>query len=207
MGLGGGDKLAKGARSAQFAGGHATVDDEIIINPSMVSQENQEEPSLTVIDKRHNYLDSFKEVKVAENTVVKEFPDKEYEIGRPILDRLLVMRVSIDPDEELLEDGSVRNKKTGIITSSAYRQHTNTGIVLATGGSVVMGGVKFPTSDFVKPGDRIFYGDYNSELFPIDEERVKQLCRAIKVNYEKVENGIRLIRVQDVRMVESPKEN
>ena len=204
MTLGGGDALARGAKSAQFSTGGAAVDDEIVINPSVVSQE-EEEPTLTVVDRRRNYLDklSGEDIRVAE-TETKEFPDKNYGTLVPILDRILVMRVSANPDEEILEDGTVRNKKTGFIIPQQYRQHTNNGIVLAAGQFVVMGGIKTPLSEIVKPGDRVFYGDYNSELFPMDEKKVRAMCKALKVNYEHSEDGLRLVRVQDIRGIERP---
>ena len=207
MTLGGGDALARGAKSAQFSAGGASLDDEIIINPSVVAPEDPSEPTLTVVDKRRTYLDTFSdEVKVAE-TEKKEFTDKQYSTLSPILDRVLVMRVSVNPDEEILEDGTVRNKKSGFIIPQQYRQHTNNGIVLATGQFVIMGGVKTPLSDIVLPGDRVFYGDYNSELFPMDSEKIKTMCRAIQVNYEHSEDGLRLVRVQDIRGIERPVNN
>ena len=200
MTLGGGDALARGAKSAQFAGAGAGVDEEIIINPSVLAPE---EPSLTVIDRRPNYMDNvFSEPKVVEQE--KEFADKEYAPMSPILDRVLVMRVASNPDEEILEDGSVRNKRTGFIVPQKYRQHTNNGVVLAVGQFVVMGGVKTPLSDIVKPGDKVFYGDYNSELFPMDEQKIRSMCKALEVNYEHSEEGLRLVRVQDIRGIERP---
>lgn len=204
MTLGGGDALARGAKSAQFSAGGASVDDEIIINPSVVAQE-EEEPTLTVVDRRRNYLDklSGEDVGVAK-TETKEFPEKKYSPLTPILDRVLVMRVSANPDEEVLDDGTVRNKKTGFIIPQQYRQHTNNGIVLAAGQFVVMGTIKTPLDEIVKPGDRVFYGDYNSELFPMDETKIREMCKVLKVNYEHSEDGLRLVRVQDIRGIERP---
>ena len=204
MTLGGGDALARGAKSAQFSAGGASVDDEVVINPSIVAEDNSE-PTLTVIDRRPNYLDKLSgdDLKVAK-TEEKEFAEKTYSTLSPILDRVLVMRVSANPDEEILEDGTVRNKKTGFIIPQQYRQHTNNGIVLAAGQFVVMGMIKTPLEEIVRPGDRVFYGDYNSELFPMDESKVRAMCRALKVNYEHSEDGLRLVRVQDIRGIERP---
>jgi co-chaperonin GroES (HSP10) len=124
------------------------------------------------------------------------------------MDRILVMRISDDPDTELLEDGSTRNKKSGLITAAKYRQHSNVGIVLSTGHWVVVGGVKFPMEEFVNPLDKVTYGDYNSEVFPMDKKKVEALCDSIGVNYVEDAQGLRVVRVQDVRGVEKnvPKE-
>jgi co-chaperonin GroES (HSP10) len=199
MTLGGGDSLARGAKSAQFSGAGASVDDEVIINPSILAPE---EPSLKVVDRRRNYLDSVLPSAEPISAETKEFPDSQFETAVPILDRLLIMRVSVDQNEEILDDGSVRNKLTGLIQTAEYRQHTNSGIVLSAGEFVVMGGNKVAMNTFVSPGDRVFYGDYNSELFPMDKERILALCRPLKVNYEHSENGLRIVRIQDIRLVE-----
>jgi len=67
---------------------------------------------------------------------------------------------------------------------------------------VIIGGQKVPMSDIVRVGDRVTYGDYNSEVFHMDEKRVIALCDAVQMNYEKDEEGLRIVRVQDVRLVE-----
>jgi co-chaperonin GroES (HSP10) len=197
----GGDVLARGGKSAQFSTGGANVDDAVELRNVA-----PEEPSLNVVDRRRSYLDSvLGEAKVAE-VETKEFPDKTYTPLSPILDRVLIMRVAANPDEEVLEDGSVRNKRTGFIIPQKYRQHTNHGIVLAVGQFVVMGGVKTTLTDIVKPGYKVYYGDYNSELFPMDEQKIRAMCRILQVNYEHSEEGLRLVRVQDIRGVERPVE-
>lgn len=134
----------------------------------------------------------------------KKYPEPEYTSFRPILDRILIMRVPIDPNLEVLEDGSVRDKRTKFIVPAKYRQHSNTGIVLAVGDFVVMGGTRISLDDIVRPGDRITFGDYNSEIFPMEKARVLKLCDAIKVNYFEDEQGLRVVRVQDVRGIETP---
>jgi co-chaperonin GroES (HSP10) len=107
---------------------------------------------------------------------------------------------------ELLEDGSVRNKTTGLIIAAQYRQHSNTGIVLAAGTLVSLGGRIFPMSEFVSVGSRVTYGDYNSEVFHMKEEKIRELCDAVHMNYEEDPEGLRIVRVQDVRGVEEPLE-
>jgi co-chaperonin GroES (HSP10) len=201
MTLGGGDALARGARSAQFSTGGASLDDEVIINPSIVAPE---EPTLQVIDRRR-YLDGV----LPQDEVVEpeklEFPESQFDTFSPILDRVLVMRVSTDKDIEILSDGSARNKRTGVIIPGQYRQHSNTGIVLAAGDAVIRGTTLSPMELFVRIGDRVTYGDYNSELFPMEEEKIKEICRAHKVNYEHHDEGLRVVRVQDIRGVEKRK--
>lgn len=83
-----------------------------------------------------------------------------------------------------------------------YRQHSNTGVVLAIGQFVVIGGCKTPLSDVVKVGDRVTYGDYNSEIAYLHEDIVKALCDAVQLNYVEDEDGTRIVRIQDVRGVE-----
>ena len=51
----------------------------------------------------------------------------------------------------------------------------------------------------VRVGDRVTYGDYNSEVFIMDENKVQELCDAVQMNYEPDPEGIRVVRVQDVR--------
>lgn len=203
MTLGGGDALARGARSAQFSGPGADVDDEVVLNPSVVAPE-EPELKLDVVDKRR-FMGLDTEVK-AKKVEPKEFPDRQYTVGTPIIDRVLIMRVSVNPDEEILEDGSVMNKRTGFITAAGYHQHTNTGIVMSTGEFFVIGQHKIPISEVTIPGDLVYYGDYNSELFDIAEEDARRMCKELKVNYEKTEAGWRLIRVQDIRLVKKPVE-
>ena len=156
---------------------------------------------ITVIDKRTNYLAAPVEVKAVEKAAPK-YPDKNFSTAAPVLDRILIKRCAEDKDMELMEDGSVRNKKTGLIIAAKYRQHSNVGIVLAAGQFVIIGGQKVPMSDIVRVGDRVTYGDYNSEVFHMDEKRVIALCDAVQMNYEKDEEGLRIVRVQDVRLVE-----
>jgi hypothetical protein len=59
-------------------------------------------------------------------------------------------------------------------------------------------------SEVVRVGDRVTYGDYNSEVFLMDEDKVKELCDAVQMNYEPDPEGLRIVRVQDVRGFEYP---
>lgn len=136
--------------------------------------------------------------------VVNKYPVPEFTPFTPILDRILVMRVPLDENLEVLEDGSVRDKRTGFLIPAKYRQHSNTGIVLAVGNFVVMGGQRIDLSEIVRPGDRVTFGDYNSEVFPMEKPRVLALCDALKVNYHEDDQGLRIVRIQDVRGIESP---
>jgi len=232
--LNGGDILASGGHSAQFAAGGSTLNDfeadfvfkgvEEVIEKYGLSQEeydqyaaqrlnNEKLPDLkpvetpetmefgfSVSDRRKDYL-STAEVKPVEPKP-KKFADSAYEPMQTLMDRILVMVISDDPNIELLEDGSTRNKTTGLITASKYRQHSNVGIVLLAGQWVISGGVKTPMSEILKPGDKVIYGDYGSEKLPIDDVKAEALCDAISVNYEKTEQGLRIVRIQDVRVVE-----
>ncbi len=166
-----------------------------------VDTEETLEVGFSITDHRKNYLNIEGEVKaVSEET--KKYPEPEFEAFHPILDRILVMRITDNPEEEMLEDGSTRNKRTGLITAAKYRQHSHVGIVLAVGQYVVLSGTKFNLSEFVTAGDKITYGDYNSEVFPMDAKKVQALCDDLKVNYVEDPQGIRIVRVLDVRGVE-----
>jgi len=131
-----------------------------------------------------------------------KWPEYEYGKMRPILDRILVKRIPDDPNLELLEDGSMRDKKTGFIVPPAYRQHSNIGVVLAVGDFVVMGGVKTLLSDFVQPGDKVKFGDYNSEVYYLSDAEVEKLCDDVQVNFVSDPEGLRVIRVQDIRSIQ-----
>lgn len=155
----------------------------------------------SVNDSRHSYLTSPQTVKPVEASKADKFQKPSYAAPQTLIDRVLVMVVSDDPNIELLEDGSTRDKRSGIITASKYRQHSNTGIVLLSGQWVISGGVKTPMSEILKPGDKVVYGDYGSELLPMDDKKAESLCDSVSVNYEKTEQGLRVIRVQDIRVI------
>ena len=169
-------------------------------------QETQElGAGFSIADHRRNYDligDSAKHESVVEQP--KKFPEPTYGTARPILDRILVMRIADDPDTEVLEDGSTRSKRTGLVTAAKYRQHSNVGIVLAAGGFVVLGGLRIPMEELITPLDKVVYGDYNSEVFPMDRKKAEALCDALEINYVDDQQGLRLVRVQDVRTVEKP---
>src|SRR5208337_2593740 len=119
-----------------------------------------------------------------------KFPAKEYAPFKPVLDRVLIMRVNMDPDMVELSDGSLQNKKTGFVMPAQWRQHANVGIVLEIGDFAVMGGLRIPMDEIVRPGDRVMFGDYCTELFPMDPKRAEALCDALGVNYEEHEDGL-----------------
>lgn len=232
----GGDVLARGSATAQFAGASSNITDfendfmYMEVADAMVKyglsqadydqyhaqRENGERlPDLTpvalqgkleigfeVTDHRHNYLQEPVEVKPAAQAV-KKYPEPTYEPMQTLLDRILVMVISDDPNEELLEDGSTRNKTTGLISTAKFRQHSNVGIVLLAGQWIVTGGVKTPMNEILKPGDKVIYGDYGSEkMTETFNKKAEVICDTLGVNFEKTEQGIRIVRVQDVRTVE-----
>jgi len=223
-----GDTLASGGKSAQFSATQnsklSDFENDLIFNVAIVEEKygltKEEvatylsrrdagerltlEPKMdpgevklpfTVTDKRNDFLSELTEMK----EVVKKYPEKVFGVFTPILDRLLIKRVTTDPDEEMLSDGSTRSRKSGLITAAKYRQHSNTGVVLAAGKFVVLGGIRIPMEEVVKVGDRVTYGDYNSEIFVMDSAKVEALCDAIQMNYTDDPDGLRVVRVQDVR--------
>jgi hypothetical protein len=196
MSLGGGDKLASGQSKAQFAAGSSTYDAPIELHNVAPEEEGFKEP--TVVDKRRSY-----DSEPVEHPEPK-YPPKEYLPFTPILDRVLVKRIPEDPNFELLEDGSMRDKRSGFVIPGKYRQHSCTGIVLSTGDFVVLGGLKIPMSYVVKPGCKATWGDYNSEIAKLPESTVQELCDSVEMNYEPDEDGVRIVRIQDIRGVEWP---
>jgi co-chaperonin GroES (HSP10) len=229
----GGDVLARGNRTAQFAAGGSDMSDfeydlrtrkEIVADKyglseaeiaayearldagehiALASVETQMELGLdlVVVDRRPTFMGQDTEVKAAPLPELK-YPEKTYGEFRPILDRILIKRCAENKDMELLEDGSIKNKKTGLITAAKYRQHSNVGVVLATGRFVILGGQRIDMHEVVRVGDRVTYGDYNSEILIMSKERVIALCDAISFNYFDDDDGLRVVRVQDVRGVE-----
>src|ERR1019366_5906185 len=167
-----------------------------------VSLQETLEVGFSISDHRKNYLSESTEAAAVKAEAPKKYPEPTYEQARPILDRVLVMIVADDPDTEILEDGSTRNKKSGLITSAKYRQHSNVGVVLAAGQYVVLSGMRFNMSEFVEVGDKITYGDYNSEVFPMDKKKAEAICDSLQVNYVEDPKGLRVVRVQDIRVVE-----
>jgi hypothetical protein len=77
-------------------------------------------------------------------------------------------------------------------------------VVLAVGKFVILGGQRIAMDEVVRVGCRVTYGDYNSEVFHMSEERQQALCDAVQFNYFTDEDGLRVVRVQDVRGVEYP---
>ena len=233
--LGGGDLLARGGKSAQFAAGGGDLSDfeydfkvrrdvvkgkyglsdaeieeydiritagERFSLPTAAEREEQLGAGITVIDRRPTYNEEVEAVKVAP-VAEKKWPEKNFSLFRPILDRVLIKRCAESSDMKIMSDGSVLNTKTGLVIAAKYRQHSNIGIVLATGKFVILGGQRIAMEEVVRVGDRVTYGDYNSEVFHMDEARVRQLCDAVQMNYEQDDEGLRVVRVQDIRGVES----
>jgi hypothetical protein len=64
--------------------------------------------------------------------------------------------------------------------------------------------MRVPMFDIVYPGCRVVFGDYTSEVFKLSEEKTRELCDAVEMNYEADPEGLRIVRVQDLRTVEFP---
>lgn len=191
-----GDTLASGGHSAQFSAGTTHVDD--LVELKNVFPETEE--SFSVTDRRPSYL-SLPSIGPEEEEE-KNIDLNEYEPLKPILDRVLVKRVLTDPNLKELEDGSVVDLRTGIVTPAKHRQHSNIGVILAIGDFVYIGGTQIALSSFLKPGDRVTFGDYNSEIFHAEEEQVKEWCRQVNIPFVDDPESVRLIRAQDIRGVE-----
>jgi len=104
-------------------------------------------------------------------------PDRSraYESARPILDRVLVRRIA------------QADSGDGLLISDKYREKSRIGEVVAIGDCVVLGGEKYPLTDFVNIGDRVIYGEYTAEAYDHTDPTVATLF---------------LVRVQDIRTVE-----
>ena len=228
-----GDKLARGDRSAAFGGAGSSITDfeqdfafltkaeieekyglseteydvydKLRVDgqklPELTPVGTQEiGPGFTVTDRRmFNALPEAKQVE----TKVSQFPVKEYRTGKAILDRLLVKRIEDDPDIEVLEDGSARNRVTGMFIPASYRQHNNKGLVLRVGDGVGIGGEYFPMNLFVKCGDKVTFGSYNTEKFVMEYKQAKALCDSLQIDHNEDDEPFQIVRIQDVRLVES----
>lgn len=232
----GGDVLARGGMSAQFAGAGAKISqfqDDLVFRPEIVADkygltqeeitkwqtaydlgeevpdlltaESKKDKELFTVTDRRLFLNDEK-IKPLEVKSLPKFPEKEFGSVHTVLDRVIVKRVSADKNLELLEDGSMKDKNTGFIIPAKYRQHSNTGIVLVAGQFAVLGGLRIPMEEIVRPGDRVTFGDYNSEVYHMADEKIRELCDAVQLNYEEDPEGLRVVRVQDIRTYESPLE-
>lgn len=234
-----GDKLASGAKSAQFStsAGLSDFTNDLIFRPEVVEakygltakqvKEYQSQrlsgkklpdlPTKEMVEEEADdkadamklgFTVSDKRMPIAATVepATLKYTAKEYAPFKPMLDRILVKRTTIDSNMEELSDGSLRDKRTGFIQPAKYREHQTIGIVLAIGDFVVIGGVKTPLEEIVRPGDRVSYGSYNSESFLMPEEQVKDICDFLRINYFPDEEGIRIVRVQDLRGRERPNE-
>jgi co-chaperonin GroES (HSP10) len=110
-----------------------------------------------------------KQVEITDNRV-RNTPS--FDPPKPILDRVLIKRIVTEEAPD------------GFVVPEKYRQHTNVGSVVAVGQFVVLGGIQVPLTDLLKVGDRVHFGEYNSEKFEFDN-----------VEYE-------LVRIQNIRLVE-----
>jgi hypothetical protein len=161
------------------------------------------EVGFSITDHRKNYMSEALEPAKEAVSAPRKFPEPTYEPMQTLMDRILVMVVSDDPNVVLLEDGSTKDLTTGLISTAKYRQHSNVGIVLLAGQWVITGGIKTNLSDMLRPGDKVIYGDYGSEKMPDTfNKKAEAICDSIGVNFEKTEQGLRIVRVQDVRTIE-----
>lgn len=233
----GGDVLARGGASAQFAGASSNISDfendviymdvADVMSKYGLSQADYDQyqamredgknlPDLTpvalqetievgfsITDHRKNYMSESLEPAKEAALAPKKYLEPTYEPMQTLMDRILVMVISDDPNVVLLEDGSTKDLTTGLISTAKYRQHSNVGIVLLAGQWVIAGGIKTNLSDILRPGDKVIYGDYGSEKMPDTFNRkAEAICDSIGVNFQKTEQGIRIVRVQDVRTIE-----
>lgn len=110
-------------------------------------------------------------VSVKDNRPDRTKPLPQYEPFTTLMDRIAVKRIVQETAPE------------GFIVAEQYRQHTNVGIVVCVGDFAVIGGKQVSIQNILKTGDKVWYGEYNSEKFEIDNEELE------------------LVRIQDVRGV------
>lgn len=226
----GGDRLARGARTADFSVQTDISQFEFDVmqldRSEVLAKYGLSEAELDVFEAKRLEGDRLPELQTAaskkeelekplftvsdrrlvidDKPAEPEAPEKEYALFRPIMDRILVKRVGPDKNTRVLPDGSLQNIKTGFITPGSYRQHSNVGIVLAVGQFVAIGGIREPMENIVKPGYRVTFGDYNSEKFLLSPEKEKALSEQVGIPYLPEDESIRIVRVQDVRGIEVP---
>jgi co-chaperonin GroES (HSP10) len=81
-------------------------------------------------------------------------PDRtrQYFAARPMLDRILVRRINAEND-------------TVFNVPDKYREKSRLGEVIAVGDCVILGGQRYPLTDFVNVGDRVIFGEYTAEAY------------------------------------------
>lgn len=144
--LAGGDRLARGARSAKFIAGGAKKDDKVQINKGIVMS-----------DADRKALDSMPKAAeiVREKPVMKRRP-------RPLYDRVVVRPKNV---EEVSAGGII------LQTEDSEKEQPREGTVLFVGkGKIDAAGNQRPLE--VKPGDTVLFGKYAGTLVEIDGEQV-----------------------------------
>lgn len=143
--LGGGDRLARGARKVQFVAGGAKKGEKIQINKGIVMS-----------DEDRKALDKAAPAPiVVEKKVMKRKP-------RPLYDRVVVRPATV---EEVSKGGIIIAKKEG------EEERPREGTVLYIGkGKIDINGTQRPME--VKPGDTVLFGQYAGTEVSIDGEVV-----------------------------------
>ena len=142
---GGGDALARGARSMTFAAGGSKAGDKIQINKGIVMSEEDRK----ALDK------AAPAPMVAEKKIMKRKP-------RPLYDRVVIRPKTV---EEVSKGGII------IAKNENEKERPREGVVVFVGkGKIDINGVRRPLE--VKPGDTVLFGQYAGTDVSIDDEIV-----------------------------------
>jgi co-chaperonin GroES (HSP10) len=143
-----GDKLAQGAKSAQFSGGRAAVDDPIEFHGTVAAEETQEER-----DVYEDYLKRNPPVAAVELKTLEELAS----LYAPMNDRVLLRRVT-EKNHSLVD------------LPEAYKLDSDLGVVIAVGDYMIVGGEARPIP--LKLGDKVRVGHYNIEDIDCEGEQL-----------------------------------
>jgi chaperonin GroES len=147
--LAGGDRLARGARSAKFLAGGAKKTDKVVINEGIVASEETrlELDRLSKADQ--------KALPKKEKAVMKRKP-------RPLYDRVVIRPI---------EEAEKRASLIIIAEDEANKERPREGVVVFVGkGKIDLNGNQRPME--VKPGDTVIFGQYAGTDVKIDGETV-----------------------------------
>ena len=142
MGLGGGDRLARGAKSAQFSVGGAKKGSKVVINPGMAGTDAE----ATAAEKEKVRL-----------SVTPETPRIKSKLT-PLYDRVIIRKT-----EELDRIGS-------IIIPDEAKDRPSEGTVLYVGFGRLVNGELKPL--WLKGGEKVLFGKYSGTEVKVDGETV-----------------------------------
>ena len=99
---------------------------------------------------------------------------KTYLPSQPILDRVLIRKI----EKAEVNEFAIPDK---------YREKSRLGEVIGVGDCVVLGGQRYPLTEFINIGDRVIFGEYTAEAYDHSDPTLATEF---------------IVRIQDLRTVE-----